>query len=129
MDLSDKRKTIRIKKQLEVMYSSDLTAAIEKKWETGIIKDMSETGMRIASRDDLTANKLLSFLILIPFRPFEWLKCKGKVLFTECPKDILHRNPHTLYISRIKFMDMADGQKEIIKEYVNWFRSKYGGVK
>ena len=117
----ERRKSVRIKKALTVRYSYGVDKA-DKKWDITTIKDISETGMCITTRQRFSLNDILTFLIKIPSRPLEWIEFTGRVMGSEESRVDRH-------LTRIEFMNLKEDEKELIREYVRWFLTKEGGGK
>lgn len=117
----ERRKSARIKKTLTVRYCYDVDKA-EKKWDITTIKDIGDVGMRIITRQRFSLNDILTFLIKIPSRPLEWIEFTGRVV--ESKESMVES-----HLTRIEFINLKEGQKELIREYIKWFLTKKGGGK
>ena len=115
----ERRKSVRIKKVLTVRYCYGVDKA-DKKWDMTLIRDISETGMRITTRQRFSLNDILTFLIKVPSRPLEWVEFTGRVVESKESRVARH-------LTRIEFINFKEGQKELIREYITWFLSKEGG--
>jgi len=126
---NEKRQAPRIKKLLVAHYSVPAADNI-KSWDVSTVWDISEKGICISTREDLAIGTELDLLIKIPFRPFEWLEAKGKVVTAAADlKTILDKCKSEASIARVAFVDLSEEQKTLIRQYVEWFLSKYGGEK
>jgi len=126
--VEEKRKSVRIKKLLTVRYSYSLDND-EKKWDMTVIKDISETGMSFTTHQQFLPNDIVTFLIKIPSRPLEWIEFTGRVMGSEKRMAIPGESVANLHITRIEFINLKEGQKELIREYITWFLSKERGRK
>lgn len=117
----ERRKSVRIKKALTVRYCYGVDKA-DKKWDITTIKDFGDVGMCITTRQRFPLNYILTFLIKIPSRPLEWIEFTGRVV--ESKESMVDR-----HLTRIEFINLKEGQKELIREYIRWFLSKEGGGK
>lgn len=109
----ERRRAVRIKKSLIVQYSRTFYDDT-KYWDITTIKDISETGMCIITNKNFSPNETVSFRVKIPSRPFEWLEFTGRIVDIEISK-------LNTYITRVEFVDLTEEQKNLIKEYINWF--------
>ncbi len=124
----ERRKSVRIKKLLTARYSYSLDKD-EKKWDITTIKDISETGMCITTHKQFLPNDIITFLIKIPSRPLEWIEFTGRVVESEKRMAISGESVASSHITRIEFVNLKEGQKESIQEYIIWFLTKEGGGK
>jgi c-di-GMP-binding flagellar brake protein YcgR len=111
----ERRKYARIKKTLTVQYSHK----DKEKWDMSIIKDISETGICIATNKNFPLTEIINFRIKMPSEPFQWLELYGKVV--ECEEVI-----SGTYITRAEFIYLEVEQKKIIKAYIAWVLGKGG---
>jgi hypothetical protein len=103
----ERRKSKRIKKTLTIQY-----AVGEKnnlKWEMSLIRDISDTGLSFAADGNFSPDDNINIRLKLPIRPFEWVKIEGIVL--ESKK----------LVTRVKFTQLTDEDKELINEYIVWF--------
>ena len=126
--VEEKRKSVRIKKIITVRYSYDINKD-EKKWDMTVIRDISETGMCITTHKQFLPNDIITFLIKIPSRPLEWIEFTGRVVGSEKRMAIPGECVASLHITRIEFINLKEGHKELIREYITWFLTKGGGGK
>ena len=124
----ERRKSVRIKKMLTVRYSYGIDKG-GKKWDITAIKDISETGMSITTRQRFSLSDIVTFLIKIPSRPLEWIEFTGRVVGSEELKAISGGVVAGSHITRVKFINLKEDQKELIREYIAWFLTKEGGGK
>ena len=124
----ERRKSVRIKKALTVRYCYGVDKA-DKKWDMTLIRDISETGMCITTRQRFSLNDILTFLIKVPSRPLEWVEFTGRVAGSEELNVTSREAAAGLYITRVEFMNFKEGHKELIRESIIWFLSKEGGGK
>ena len=124
--VEERRKSVRIKKFITVRYSYGADNQ-EKKWDMTVIKDISETGMSIATCQQFSANDIVTFLVKIPSRPLEWIEFTGRIVAPEGMKPISGESVAGLYITRVEFVNLKEDRKELIREYIKWFLSKEGG--
>jgi len=126
--VEEKRKSVRIKKIITVRYSYDINKD-EKKWDMTMIRDISETGMCITTHKQFLPNDIITFLIKIPSRPLEWIEFTGRVVGSEKRMAIPGESVASSHITRIEFINLKEGHKELIREYITWFLTKEGGGK
>jgi len=124
--VEERRKSVRIKKFITVRYSYGADNQ-EKKWDMTVIKDISETGMSITTCQQFSANDIVTFLIKIPSRPLEWIEFAGRVVVSEGMKSVFGESVAGLYITRVEFVNLKEGRKDLIREYINWFLTKEKG--
>ncbi|PIP20341.1 MAG: hypothetical protein COX40_05245 [Candidatus Omnitrophica bacterium CG23_combo_of_CG06-09_8_20_14_all_40_11] len=122
----ERRKSVRIKKVLVVRYGYCIDKD-EKKWDITAIRDISEMGMRITTHRQFSPNDIITFLIKIPTRPLEWIEFTGRVMGSEELKTIFGEDVAGTHITRVEFINLEEGQKELIREYITWFLIKKGG--
>ncbi|MFA4842645.1 MAG: PilZ domain-containing protein [Candidatus Omnitrophota bacterium] len=117
----EKRKAIRIEKSLVALYSKD-----EKTWDMTHVRNISETGMQLTTMYSLSQDENLIFLVKIPFQPFEWIELQGKVVESTELKTVFEESVAGTQVTRIKFVNLKEEQKNLIREYVDWFLEKEG---
>ncbi len=121
--MEEKRKSVRIKKALTVLYTLD-SEAYNKKWDMTTIKDISDSGMCVTTGEQFSPEKILIFRMKIPSRPFEWLEIKGKVVASDELKTVSDKVVAGVHTVRIQFIDLEEEQKKLIQEYISWFLKK-----
>jgi len=124
----ERRKSVRIKKVLTVRYSYGVDKA-DKKWDMTLVRDISETGMCITTRQRFSLNDILTFLIKIPSEPLEWVEFTGRVVRSEELNVTSREAVAGVHLTRVEFLDLKEDQKELIREYIRWFLTKAGGGK
>lgn len=125
----ERRKSVRIKKVITVRYSYGIDKD-EKKWDMTVIRDISETGMSVATQHKFSPNDIVTFLIKIPSRPLDWIELAGRVVVSEGVKTTSGETLGVAHITRVEFINLKEDQKELIREYITWFLSKkWGGEK
>ena len=124
--VEEKRKSVRIKKIITVRYSYSLDKD-EKKWDMTVLRDISETGMCITTHKQFLPSDIITFLIKIPSRPLEWIEFTGRVVGSEELRAISGEAVAWSHITRIEFINLKEGHKELIREYITWFLTKEGG--
>jgi len=122
----ERRKSVRIKRGLTVRYGYGIDKD-DKKWDMTLIRDISETGMCITTHKQFLPNDIITFLIKIPSRPLEWIEFTGRVVGPEKLKAISGEAVAGAHITRVEFINLKEGHKELIREYITWFLSKEGG--
>lgn len=118
----ERRESVRIKKFLVALYSRD-----KKTWDMTHIRDISDKGMQITTAGALTSGEILTFLIKIPFKPFEWIEINGKTVESSELKTVFDKPVANTHITRIEFVDLREDHKKLICEYIEWFLSRKGG--
>ena len=116
----ERRKTSRIKKNLTVQYAS--SENITLKWGFSLIKDISETGIAITTGRNFATEENLFIRLKLPSHPFKWIKLKGAVVES---KSYGAEN----WLTRVKFLQLSNEDKELIKDYIAWFLIKERGAK
>ena len=125
----ERRKSVRIKKVITVRYSYGSDTG-EKKWDMTVVKDLSETGMSVATNHKFSRNDIVAFLIKIPSRPLDWIELTGRVVACEGLKSVSVAPLTAAHTTRVEFINLKEEQKELIRQYVTWFLSKeWGGQK
>jgi hypothetical protein len=122
----DKREVPRIKKSLVVHYALD-TGGKPPKWDVTHIMNIGEKGIRMTVLKDFAEGDILNLNIKIPFKPFEPLTVKGKIITTEELTTVFGEGVADCKIASVGFIDIDEEQKDLIKEYVEWFHKRYGG--
>lgn len=98
----DKRKAVRVKKALEIVYSSK-SPPIQAR-----LDDLSETGMFIETSHPLEVGALVDFTLVLPdAEAAEPIKGKGEIAWTD----------KTVGVG-VKFLDLSDEDRARIKWYV-----------
>lgn len=116
----NKRETSRINKSFVVMYRTRSDAP--GKWDVTTAKEISETGMRFTSKQGYPCGEMLEIMIKIPFRPAEWLKLAGEVVWNEeLYTPIEEYASASTHIVGLKFTDLKEEEKNLVKAYVSWF--------
>ena len=126
--VEERRKSVRIKKTITVRYGYGINKD-EKKWDMTFLRDISETGMSIATCHQFSANDILTCIIKIPSRPLEWIEFTGRVVGSEELMAISGEVVAGSHITRVEFINLKEDQKELIREYIAWFLTKEGGGK
>jgi c-di-GMP-binding flagellar brake protein YcgR len=116
----ERRKTSRIKKNLTVQYTSSARSHLG--WEMSTIKDISDTGMSFTTSQNLVAQENLIIRLKLPSQPYKWIEINGEVIESK------NLSGET-WLTRIKFLQLENEDKELIKEYITWFLIKEGGAK
>lgn len=101
----ERRMAPRIEKPLIAKYCLDSQSP---SWDSTTIRNLSRTGVFLNTRRNFPKGETLKLLLKIPFKPFNWLEIKGKVI--ESAGDATH----------IKFMDLDKEHEQLINEYVEW---------
>jgi len=124
----ERRKSVRIKKFITVRYSYGSHEG-EKKWDITSIRDISETGMCVTTQQRFSPNDIIAFLVKIPSRPLDWLEFTGRVVGSDKFTAISGESLTASHITRVEFINLKDEQRELIREYINWFLTKERGGK
>jgi hypothetical protein len=103
----DRRKSSRVKKNLTAQYACGDRNSL--KWEMSQVNDISETGVAIGTAETFAAGAIVYIRLKLPSKPFEWLEIEGEVIDSKN------------FVTRIKFTQLKDTDKEFIKEYIAWF--------
>src|SRR4030042_1822253 len=119
----ERRKSVRIKKVLTVRYSYAINKD-EKKWDITAIRDISETGMSISTHYKFSPDDIMTLLIKIPSRPLEWIEFTGRVVGSEELTSISGKVVTGSNITRVEFINLKEDQKELIRQYIEWFLSQ-----
>jgi hypothetical protein len=102
----ERRKAIRIKKQLTAQYQE---LDKDNLWQTADIKDFSENGLVVATEKVIEPGSCLLFRVKIPLDPFRWFDFKAKVIASENK------------LMRVEVIDMTDEVRETIRKYIAWY--------
>ncbi len=105
----ERRKAVRIKKQLSVQYQDLDDPRI---WDRADIKDFSETGLVMVVERSFDPDTCLHFRIKIPLDPFRWHEFRGKVVASE------HRKV------RIRITEIGDEALGMVRQYIAWHLSQ-----
>jgi len=122
----ERRKSVRIKKFITVRYNYGADTG-EKKWDMTVVRDISETGMSIATNHKFSPNDIVDFLIKIPSRPLDWIELTGRVVASKELKSVYTAAVTAAHTTRVEFTNLKEDKKELIRQYVTWFLSKEGG--
>jgi len=122
----ERRKSVRIKKVITVRYNYGADTG-EKKWDMTVVRDISETGMSIATNHKFSPNDIVDFLIKIPSRPLDWIELTGRVVASKELKSVYTAAVTAAHTTRVEFTNLKEDKKELIRQYVTWFLSKEGG--
>lgn len=105
--MEEKRKSFRIEKVLVAQYSECSQEAAS--WDSTTIKNISAEGMLLHTDKNFEKDQILALRFKLPSDPSQWLIAKGKVIESYQCK------------TRILFIELNEGQKKIIQEYIAWF--------
>jgi len=112
----ERRSAIRIKKALDLQYLADANAE-RRTWVSGVLRDISETGISFTSDKNFLAHQIISIRIRFPFNLSQWIELKARCV-----------NSRSLsigiYIIRSEFTDLQVDQKKAIKDYLVWALAK-----
>jgi len=103
----DKRQSPRIKKMLVAQYSSSSTAT--GAWDLTTIRNISIGGALLFTDKPLIKDEIIKLLIKIPSDPFHFTEVNGQVVESRGS------------LTRIKFVELGDKQKQVIGDYIIWF--------
>jgi hypothetical protein len=104
---NERRSAIRVKVPLLIQYSKDNII-----WDISPIKDFSELGAKIITRMKFSPGDKLKLRIRIPLKPLECLEFYGKII--DCSE-----STSETHITRIKFLDLNEEWKSLIRDYIN----------
>ncbi len=116
----ERRKTFRIKKNLTVQYASGEKSSL--KWEMSLIKDISDTGMSITTSQTFVPEDCLFIRLKLPSQPYKWIEINGVVIESKSFSG-------ETWLTRVKFLQLGNEDKELIKDYIAWFLVKERGAK
>jgi hypothetical protein len=108
----DRRKNTRIKKNLTVQFASG--GNINLKWEMSQIKDISDTGLSITTAENLPEGQNLFIRLKLPTHPYEWIDLEGSVVESK-------NWGGGFWLTRVKFLQLKDEFKTLIKDYIALF--------
>lgn len=118
----EKRTAKRINKALFARYTENSDTK-KVKWDMANIKNISEAGMCMPTNECFQADKILTILIKIPLKPLEWIQLKGKVVSSERIRNSSERSSVEIYLVRIKFLDLNEESRELLRQYVALFKA------
>ncbi len=104
---NEKRKAPRIEKVLVAKYS--LSSQEADCWDSSMLKNISTEGILLYTKKTFAPEEILKLLIKIPSDPFHWMETKGKVVESRAN------------ITRIKFTELNEEQRKLVRDYVEWF--------
>ncbi len=118
----EKRKAVRLKKQLFIQYGFE-TEDKSEKWDTGTLRDISKVGMCVVTNREFPDSKVLHFRLKFPSNPSMLLEFEGRVVAT---KVFLADT----YSTRVEFLSLDEKQKEAVHSYlkIHLGEEKYKGV-
>jgi len=122
----DRRKAVRIKKSLTVLYRYNLDAG-KKIWDETVIKDISETGISILTVKPFQPNDEFDFRIKLPMNPRGWSEFKGRAIDSKEMIGIREDRIAGMYVTRVEFVGLTEEEKGQLRMYIAWFLSKEGG--
>jgi c-di-GMP-binding flagellar brake protein YcgR len=116
----ERRKAARIKKNLTVKYA--LKVKNDLRWEMSLIKDISDTGMSLTTSQNFIPEENLIIRLKLPSQPFNWIEINAAVIET--------RNyGGETWLTRVKFIQLGNEDKKLIKNYITWFLVNERGAK
>jgi len=118
--MQEKRRSIRIEKQLMVKYALDCGG--EKVWNIAFIKNISEAGILFDTNRQFPAGENILVMLKIPLDPDNWIEAKGVVVDSRPFMG-------NFFLTRFKFTSLNEPQRTLIKDYVTWFLSTQNPVK
>ncbi len=121
------RKSPRIDKSMVVLYTTD-PQMNQNDWDSTMIKNISDLGMRIHTKQNYPVGHTLYFLIKIPFKPFDWIRLQGRILDSQEVKTKRGDSVASTRSLRIEFFGLEQETIDLIKQYVLWFLKKTGGA-
>jgi c-di-GMP-binding flagellar brake protein YcgR len=116
----DRRKNSRIKKTLTVQYAR--AGSFNLKWEMSQIKDISDTGLSITTAESFSSDQNLLIRLKLPTHPYEWIDLDGSVVESQSFGG-------EFWLTRVKFIQLKEEDKTLIKDYIAWFLLKERGGK
>jgi len=108
----ERRKANRIKKTLTVQYAC--AGTVDLKWEMSQIKDISDTGLSITTAENFSVDQNLFLRLKLPTHPYEWIDVEGAVVESKTWGG-------GFWLTRIKFIQLKEEFKTLIKDYIAWF--------
>lgn len=117
----EKRKAIRLKRQLFIQYGYRIDG--QQKWDIGTLRDISEIGICIMTSKDFPTGEILDLKIKLPSDPSFVLEARGKVV-------ALEESLSDTYMTRVEFLDLDEKRKKAIQVYIQTYLEpvEYTGI-
>jgi hypothetical protein len=123
MSLSDKRKTVRVKQHLSVLYPH--TASNMQQWHMASVYDISEIGLSIITHVRFAAHTRVEILLRAPFKPVHWLEIGTRVVGCQARVEDLPGGKKTqAYHVHLKFTNLSAAYRELLRVYIAWVLSR-----
>ena len=120
----ERRRSMRIKTTLTVQYAQDALDENTRKWDTTIVRDISEHGICITTTGCFSPKEALTLLIKLPSNPLEHIEMKGRVVDSKSLKASFGQTVRDTYVTRIEFTDLKEEHRELIRSYVQLLSHK-----
>ena len=120
----ERRRSIRVKTTLTVKYAQDALDENTRKWDTTIVRDISEHGICITTTGSFLPKEALTLLIKFPSKPLEQIEIKGSVVDSKSLKASFGQTVRDTYVTRIEFTDLKEEHRELIRSYVQLLSHK-----
>jgi hypothetical protein len=117
----EKRRTIRIKKRLQVQFGLQKADGTYH-WDICLISDISESGMCLYMDNRLEKDTMCLLKIRIPVHPGEPIELNGKVINSSEGKT-------NMSAVRIQFLELSKEKQQYLREYIAWVLVNERGVK
>jgi len=110
--MQEKRKNIRVEKALVIQYAQ--STSVPLCWDSTTVKNISTEGVLFNSHKSFAKGEILHFRFTIPTDPSNRLEAEGEVV-----ESFIYGHG-----TRIKFVNLGENQKKVIKDFVEWIVKK-----
>jgi hypothetical protein len=123
MPLNDKRKTVRIKQSLSILYPC--AATNKQQWHRATVSDISEVGLSMVTPVRFAVSAYVDILLRAPFKPIHWLEIHTRVVGCQAmDKKLPGAKNSKGYLIHLKFAGLSAAYKELLRVYIAWVLSK-----
>lgn len=109
----EKRKAVRVKRTLYIQYER-LNNEENKIWDTGNVRDISETGASFIANKTFPVNHSISLRLRLPSNPTEWMDFSGRIVYSAESSTGVH-------LTRVEFASLKEEHKQALREFVALF--------
>lgn len=118
-NLNERRQAPRVKRPLIIQYGYESIETGHMTWDTAAINDLSQIGVSFNVGRRFNPGEIIVLRITSPLNPFEKIEVKAIIEDSRASEFGIH-------MTRVKFIDIKDDQKERIGKYVSWVLDKGG---
>ncbi len=115
---NDKRKAVRIYKNITVRYGVQNHLGVVEKWDITTVINLSKTGLVFTS--GFACSETIDFMIKLPSHPYEPFHIRGRVIESSQFKLADSTVLKDTFLTRVEFIYPKEEYKKLLFDYVDW---------